>query len=45
MIEAGQRVKTFEDWKTEMLRLADKAVPEERFMNAAFYFRVAELRF
>lgn len=42
MIEAGQRVKTFEDWKTEMLRLAKKAVAEERFMNAAFYFRAAE---
>ena len=42
MQEAGRRVKTFEDWKTELSRLAEKAVSEERFMNAAFYFRAAE---
>lgn len=42
MIEAGQRVKSFKNWKTEMLRLAKKAVAEERFISAAFYFRAAE---
>lgn len=42
MQEAGQRVKTFVDWKTEMVRLAEEAVSEDRFMNAAFYFRAAE---
>lgn len=42
MKEAGQKIKNFADWKAEMLRLAEKAVSEERFMNAAFYYRAAE---
>ena len=42
MKEAGQKIKTFEDWKIEMVKLAEKAVSEERFMNAAFYYRAAE---
>ena len=42
MKEVGQKVKTFEDWKSEMLKLAEKAVSEKRFMNAAFYYRAAE---
>jgi len=39
---AGQKIKTFADWKREMLKLAEKAVSEERYMNAAFYYRAAE---
>jgi pimeloyl-ACP methyl ester carboxylesterase len=42
MKEVGQRINTFEEWKTEMLRLAEKAVAEDRLMNAAFYYRAAE---
>ncbi len=42
MKEAGQKINTFEDWKREMLKLAEEAVSEERFMNAAFYYRAAE---
>jgi len=42
MKEAGQQIKTFEDWKTEMLHLAAKAEEENRWMNAAFYYRAAE---
>ena len=39
---AGHNVTSFENWKTEMIRLGEKAVSEERFINAAFYFRAAE---
>ena len=42
MQEAGQRINTFEEWKAEMLKLAEKAVAEDRLMNAAFYHRAAE---
>lgn len=42
MKEVGQKINTFEDWKTEMLNLAEKAVSEKRLMNAAFYYRAAE---
>jgi len=40
--EAGQKINTFVEWKNEMLNLAERAVSEERFMNAAFYNRAAE---
>jgi len=42
MKEVGQRINTFEEWKTEMLKLAEKAFAEDRLMNAAFYYRAAE---
>ena len=42
MLEAGHNVTSFDNWKTEMIRLGEKAVSEERFINAAFYFRAAE---
>lgn len=42
MQEAGHKIASFDDWKTEMIRLGEKAVTEERFVNAAFYFRAAE---
>ena len=42
MEEVGQRINTFEEWKTEMLKLAKRAVAEDRLMNAAFYYRAAE---
>ena len=40
--EIGGKIKTFEDWKIEMVKLAKKAVSENRLMNAAFYYRAAE---
>jgi len=42
MEEAGQKINSFEEWKTEMLKLAEIAVSEGRLMNAAFYYRAAE---
>ncbi|MFZ2053632.1 MAG: hypothetical protein WAU81_05490, partial [Candidatus Aminicenantales bacterium] len=42
MKEIGQRVKTFKDWKIAMLEMAEKAVSEERLMEAAFFYRAAE---
>jgi len=42
MQEAGHNVTSFENWKTEMIRLGENAVSEGRFINAAFYFRAAE---
>lgn len=42
MKEVGQKVSTFEDWEREMLELAQKAVSDNRLMNAAFYYRAAE---
>lgn len=42
MEEAGKRITNFRNWKSEMLRLAEKAVAEDRLMNAAFYYRAAE---
>jgi pimeloyl-ACP methyl ester carboxylesterase len=42
MTEVGKRIKTFKDWKQEMLRLAEEASSDNRLMNAAFYYRAAE---
>jgi len=42
MEEAGRNVNSFADWKAEMLKLAEKAVSENRLMNAAFCYRAAE---
>jgi len=40
--DIGQKIKTFDDWKAEMIKLAEKAVSENRFIDAAFYYRAAE---
>ena len=42
MQAAGQKIKSFEEWKVEMLRLAEIAVSEGRLINAAFYCRASE---
>ncbi len=42
MEEAGQKINSFEDWKIEMLKLAEIAISKSRSMNAAFYYRAAE---
>ncbi len=39
---AGSQIQTFDDWKGVMTGLAKKAVSEERWINAAFYYRAAE---
>jgi len=41
-VEAGKNIKTFKDWKREMLKLAERAVAEDMLLRAAFYFRAAE---
>lgn len=38
----GEHISTFSDWRTEMMKLAEKAQAENRLMNAAFYYRAAE---
>ena len=42
LAEAGRRIGSFAQWKTEMLRQADAAVADKRIRNAAFYVRAAE---
>jgi len=42
MERVGQRVKDFVDWKREMVKLAENAISEKRYMNAAFNYRAAE---
>jgi len=42
MKEAGRNINSLEEWKREMLKLAEVAVAENRLMNAAFYYRAAE---
>ena len=42
MQAAGQKISSIEEWKTQMLQLAETAISEGRLMNAAFYYRAAE---
>ena len=42
MKEAGRNISSIEDWRTEMVRLAELALVDGRLMNAAMYFRAAE---
>ncbi|MFC2019163.1 alpha/beta hydrolase [Chloroflexota bacterium] len=42
MEKAGQKISSIEDWKTEMLKLAETAISEGRLMSAALYYRAAE---
>jgi esterase/lipase len=42
MQEAGRKIETFDDWKQEMVKLAEEAVSGGRIMSAAFYYRAAE---
>ena len=43
MKTVGNRINSFQEWKTEMISLANLAVSEDRLMHAAFYYRAAEL--
>jgi hypothetical protein len=38
----ASRIKSFDDWKREMIGLAEEAEFEGRMINAAFYYRAAE---
>jgi pimeloyl-ACP methyl ester carboxylesterase len=38
----GSRIHDFNDWKTEMARLAETALSKGRLLNSAFYYRAAE---
>jgi len=38
----SSKIKDFNDWKREMIGLADKALEEDRELNAAWYYRAAE---
>jgi len=40
--EAGESIRAVEDWKDSFLNLAEIAVAENRFVNAAYYYRAAE---
>lgn len=40
--EAGRRIRSFDDWKAEMVRQANRAEDENRLMHAAFHARAAE---
>jgi len=42
MQEAGKMITSFKEWKRVMINLADKALEEERYLNAAIYYRSAE---
>ena len=42
MQEAAKRIRGLSDWKDEMVSQAEKALAENRIVNAAFYFRAAE---
>ena len=40
--EAGKNIMAAEDWKNVFVRLADNAAADNRFLNAAYYYRAAE---
>lgn len=42
MVIVGEKIGSIEDWKSEMLNLAEAAINEDRLLNASFYYRAAE---
>lgn len=42
LLQGALRIKTRDNWKGVMVSLAQEAETEERWMNAAFYYRAAE---
>jgi len=42
LVEVGKKIKSFDDWKREMIKLAELAVNEKMLLRAAFYYRAAE---
>jgi pimeloyl-ACP methyl ester carboxylesterase len=41
-VEAGKAIHSFDDWKREMINLAELAYSENMILRAAFYYRAAE---
>ena len=41
-VEAGKRIRGFDDWAGEMTKIAGQAEEEGRMLNAGFYYRAAE---
>ncbi len=41
-VEAGRKIHSYDDWKREMIKLAENAVKENMLLRAAFYYRAAE---
>lgn len=42
MLVVGKNIQKYEDWKPEMMRIAEQAERENRLMSAAIYYRSAE---
>jgi len=42
MQEAAKKIKKYDDWKPEMMRIAEIAQNEDRLINAVIYYRSAE---
>jgi len=42
LIKVAKRISNFDDWTTELVKLAEFAEKENRLFNAAFYYRAAE---
>jgi pimeloyl-ACP methyl ester carboxylesterase len=42
IIEVATKIEDFNDWKRELVALADKALAENRLLNSAAYYRAAE---
>jgi len=42
MRDAGRAIRRYEDWKPEMVRIADRAADDGRLLNASIYCRSAE---
>jgi hypothetical protein len=40
--DAGRAISRYEDWKPEMVRIADRAAADGRLLNASIYCRSAE---
>ncbi len=41
-IKVSEKIKSFSDWKREIILLAQKAESQGRIINAAYYYRAAE---
>lgn len=42
LLSVGNNIKNYEDWKPEMIRIADVAIDENKLKDAAIYYRSAE---
>jgi pimeloyl-ACP methyl ester carboxylesterase len=43
LVEAGKKIHSFDDWKNEMVKLAEWAEQENMLLQAAIYYRAAEI--